>query len=77
MDNETYAMIKKDPTKKLTNDIRNLLVRWKIKGYISKTTYNSTYCSDGNLPRAYGLPKIHPILTLQSSFHPLIVSSIN
>jgi len=36
-----------------------LLARWKSKGYISKTVYNSTLCSDGNLPRAYGLPKVH------------------
>jgi len=45
-DNDTYDIIKKDPTKKLMNDIRDLLTRWKIKGNISKTTYNSTYCSE-------------------------------
>jgi len=27
--------------------------------YISATTYRTLYCSDGNLPWAYGLPKVH------------------
>jgi len=58
-DKETYELIKKDPIKKLTNDIGSLLAGWKSKGYISKTNYNSMLCSDGNLPRAYGLPKVH------------------
>jgi len=59
-DRETYELIAKDPIKKLTKDIGSLLGRWKSKGYISKTIYNSVFlCSDGNLPRAYGLPKVH------------------
>jgi len=58
-DKETYELIRNDPLRKLTNDIRSLLSRWKTKGYISKATYNSIYCSDGNIPRAYGLPKVH------------------
>jgi len=59
-DKETYEqLIRNDPLRKLTNDIRSLLSRWKTKGYISNTTYNSIYCSDGNIPRAYGLPKVH------------------
>jgi len=50
-----------------------LLARWKSKGYISDTIYNSIYCNDGNFPRAYGLPKIHkPGLTFR-----LIISSID
>jgi len=36
-----------------------LLARWKSNEYISKSIYNSIFCSDGNLPRAYGLPKVH------------------
>jgi len=58
-DTETYDRINKDPLKKITNDIRLLLTSWKTKGYINNTFYNYIYCSDGNLPRAYGLPKIH------------------
>jgi len=56
---DTYIKVNKDPTKKLTSDIRNVLARWKSKDYITNSTYNSIYCSDGNLPRAYGLLKIH------------------
>jgi len=58
-DKETYELIKKDPTKKRISDIRGLLAGWKSKRYISKTIYNSILCSDGKLPRAYGLPKVH------------------
>jgi len=58
-DEETYELNKNNPLKKLTNDVRALLMRWKTKGYISNTTYNSIYCSDGNLSRAYVLPKVH------------------
>jgi len=58
-DRETYELITKDLIKKLTKDIGSLLGRWKSKGYISKTIYNSILCSDGNLSRAYGLPKVH------------------
>jgi len=58
-DTNSYIKINKDPTKKLTSDIRDVLARWKSKDYITNSMYNSIYCSEGNLPRAYGLPKIH------------------
>jgi len=48
----------KDPTVKLINNIRDVLSKWKIKAYITNSTYNSIYC-DANLPRVYELPKIH------------------
>jgi len=72
-DKDMYDIIAKDPTKKLTNDIKSLLAGWKTKGGITNTTYNSIYCSDGNLPKANGLPKIHkPGFNFR-----LIVSSID
>jgi len=55
-----------------------LLILFKIstytsKGYISKNNYFSLLCSDGNLPRAYGLPKVHkPGFTFR-----IIISSID
>jgi len=50
-----------------------VLTSWKSKGYINNTIYNYIYCSDGNLPRAYGLSKIHkPGLTFR-----VIISSID
>ena len=45
----------------------------KTKNYISDTKYRTLYCSDGSLPRVYGLPKIHkPSCPLR-----VIVSSID
>jgi len=60
-DTDTYIKINKDPTRKLTSDIRKVLARWKSKDYITNSTYNSIYCSDGNLPRACVLPKIYKL----------------
>jgi len=91
-DTDTYTKIIKDPTKKLTSDIRDVLSKWKIKGYITNSTYNSIYCSEGNLPRAYELPKIRkpcrtfriiissidsPIHSLATFLHKIIAKNIN
>jgi len=65
-DTETYTIISKDPTNRLTKDIREILTSWKNRGYIENNIYHRVFCSDGNLPRAYGLPKIHkPGLTFR------------
>jgi len=72
-DTNTYLVVKKDPTKKLTDDLHTLLSRWKNKNYIDVKTYRSLMTSDGILPRAYGLPKIHK----QNCPFRIIVSSIN
>jgi len=37
---KTYEKINKDPTKKFTNEIREVLTVWKKKGYIIDKTYN-------------------------------------
>lgn len=58
-DNDTYTEINKDPTKSISNNIRRLLTRWKKNDLITPDMYKRLYCSDGVLPRAYGLPKIH------------------
>jgi len=50
-DTDTCTKISKDPTKILTSDIRSVLSKRKVKGNITNSTYNSIYCSDGNLPR--------------------------
>jgi len=71
-DSDTYVMIKKDPTRKIT-DLRTLIKRWRNMDYINDLVYRSLLKTDGLLPRVYGLPKIH------KNGHPLkiIVSSIN
>lgn len=58
-DTNTYSIIKSDPMKKIYNKLNILLNRWKQKGFISEMTLRSLLRSDGVLPRAYGLPKIH------------------
>ncbi|EFN69198.1 hypothetical protein EAG_00289, partial [Camponotus floridanus] len=58
-DNNTYVVSNKDPSKRICNDLNEILKRWKKKEYISALKKRSLYVSDGVLPRAYGLPKIH------------------
>lgn len=71
-DKNTYKIDKKDPRKNITCELRTILKRWSKK-YIDPTIKKKIYTSDGVLPRAYGLPKIH------KEGHPLriIVLSIN
>jgi len=75
----------------MINNLRKLLTRWKTSDYISHSTYRSLICSDGCLPRAYGLPKIHkpghqfrlivssidsPFYSLASFLQKMIVSKV-
>ena len=72
-DVDTYQRIQKDPIKKLTQD-SVLLTRWKYKEFIEVySTYRRLLTTDGNIPRTYGLIKIH------KAGNPLrvIVSSLN
>ena len=72
-DKNTYKLITKDPTKKLTGELRNLLGRWKGKGVIDDLTYRRLRTTDGVIPRAYGVTKIHK----QNYPLRIIVSSVN
>lgn len=69
----TYELLDNNPVKKLTSQLRDILTRWKSKSYIPPQVYKRLYTSDGILPRAYGVPKIH------KDNYPfrIIVSSIN
>ncbi|XP_011859074.1 PREDICTED: uncharacterized protein LOC105556590 [Vollenhovia emeryi] len=58
-DKNTYITIKKDPTKKLISGLHKILMDWKKSNYIDNSIYRRLNCTDGTLPRAYGLPKIH------------------
>jgi len=57
-DKNTYKIIKRNPTLRLTNELRTLLTRWKNTQLIDGT-YRRLMHSDGILPKTYGLPKIH------------------
>lgn len=72
-DRNTYSIVKKDPTRKMTDDLRSLLSRWRNRNYISSAKSRSLLISDGVFPLAYGLPKIHKV---NCPFR-VIVSSIN
>jgi len=63
-DTNTYIITKRDPLNNMISDLRNLLTRWKNFSYISTNKYKALYRSEGILPRAYGLPKIHKPGTL-------------
>jgi len=72
-DKNTYVVVKNDPSKKVISMLISLISHWKKHNYIDNRTYKKIHCSDGPLPRAYGLPKIHkPNNPLR-----IIVSSIN
>ncbi|KYQ48744.1 hypothetical protein ALC60_12250, partial [Trachymyrmex zeteki] len=58
-DTNTYQLINKDPIKKLIQDLRVLLVEWKCNRFIDEPTYRRLLTTDGIIPRAYGLTKIH------------------
>lgn len=58
-DSLIYSIIKKNPINNIENSLNNLLKNWSQKDYIHNFTYKSLFSSDGFLPRAYGLPKIH------------------
>ncbi|XP_011867795.1 PREDICTED: uncharacterized protein LOC105561973 [Vollenhovia emeryi] len=90
-DKNTYITIKKDPTKKLISNLHSLLVEWKKSNYIDNSIYKRLNCTDGTLPRAYGLPKIHkqdcplriivssvdsPLYAFSAFLHNIIKSSI-
>jgi len=58
-DTHTYITIHHDPIKKLSQELRTLLTRWRNKKFIDIHTYRKLHTTDGLLPRAYGLSKIH------------------
>jgi len=72
-DQDTYIPIKKNPIKSIEKSLNNTLKKWFQNNYITKQTYFKLFSSDSDLPKAYGLPKIH------KKDHPfrIIVSSIN
>lgn len=45
--------------KRITSKLNDLVRSWKNSNIISEQLYKRLNCSNGNLPRCYGLPKIH------------------
>jgi len=71
-DENIYRSVKNNPLRKITTKCNNLLKTWRDNDIIDKKTYTVLKYTNINLPRCYGLPKIH------KPGHPLrmMVSSI-
>ncbi|KAG5316448.1 SETMR methyltransferase, partial [Acromyrmex insinuator] len=79
-DTNTYEIVNKDPIKKLTQDLRTLLVRWKRDRFIDEQTYRRLLTIDGlyNSPLYYLSLFLHNIINgsipkasnyIKDSFH--------
>jgi len=90
-DEQTYALIEKDPINKITSNLKVLLKRWKTKGFIEEFVYKRLLTTDGLLSRAYGLPKIHkngcplriivssidsPLHSLSNFLHKILINAV-
>ncbi|XP_071577748.1 uncharacterized protein [Temnothorax nylanderi] len=71
-DNSTYKKLNNDPSKQLTTKLNKLVRSWLDNDIIDNCDYYRLNCTNGNLPRCYGLPKVHKA----GSPLRLIVSSI-
>ena len=58
-DNNTYRLLKMDPTNKNKNRLINILRRIKSEGRLEEGTYKKMYPTGASSPKLYGLPKIH------------------
>ena len=71
-DTKTYLKLKSDPTPKYQDQLVKMLREWSREGIISESLKLRIYPRASEVPKLYGLPKIH------KQGHPLrpIVSSI-
>ncbi|XP_077264260.1 uncharacterized protein LOC143898565 [Temnothorax americanus] len=57
-DTSTYKKLKKDPIKQVTSKLNQLVTKsWLDNDIIDDQDYRRLRCTNGNLPRCYGLPK--------------------
>jgi len=61
-----------DPIKKLTQNLRTLLVRWKRDRFNDEQTYRRLLTTDDVISRTYGLTKIHKKTQPIESLYPLL-----
>lgn len=72
-DKDTYARITKNPGKQIENKLTDILRKWHTRSYIDKKDVYKLRSSDGMLPKAYGVPKIHK----QNNPLRIIISYVN
>ncbi|XP_024890071.1 uncharacterized protein LOC112466277, partial [Temnothorax curvispinosus] len=58
-DASTYKKVDKNPIKQITTKINQLVKSWHDNDIIDYQIFKQLHCTNGNLPRCYGLPKIH------------------
>ena len=59
IENGPYQLLNKDPTDRLTRKLSEKLLTLKRSGYLSEAICNKIRPRHKQLPRIYGLPKIH------------------
>jgi len=72
-DDNTYTVVKRSPAKTIEDNLNSRLKKWFQKEFISKQQFFKLRSSDANLPKAYGLPKVHK----NNTPFRIIVSSVN
>ena len=55
----TYEKLTSDPTRSIKNKLIQILKDWRREGRIPDSLYNQLYPTAENIPKFYGLPKIH------------------
>ena len=58
-DQQTYRMLKSDPTNRMKTKLINLLKKIKSEGGINEIQYKKMYPTGAVPPNFYGLPKVH------------------
>lgn len=58
-DETTYRILTKDPINRITSRLNELVKVWRDNDIINDFVYKKLNCTNGNLPRCYGQPKIH------------------
>ncbi|XP_029161095.1 uncharacterized protein LOC114932855 [Nylanderia fulva] len=58
-DTTTYKKLQKDPANRMKTKVNELVKGWHDMGIVDEMTYNRLKSTCGNLPRCYGLPKVH------------------
>lgn len=70
----TYNSIRKDPTKIITRDLRDLLTRWKKENYISESTAKSLFTSDAIYLESMDYQRFTNPITLYALLFPLLTN---
>jgi len=86
-----YRRIKKNPLRKITTKLNDMVLTWRRNEWIDENTCRGLRCTSGNLPRCYGLPKVHkagfplrivvssigsPLYNMAKYLHDMLVTSI-